>query len=59
MLYTFMDLDIKLYIVVSTWREVEHCTFCCSRSGSASIPPPYEAEKLLGGSAHPEKRFSW
>lgn len=54
-----MDLDIKLYIVVSTWREVEHCTFCCSRSGSASIPPPYEAEKLLGGSAHPEKRFSW
>ena len=42
MLYNFMDLDIKLCIVVSTWREVEHCRFCCSGSGSAGIPPPYE-----------------
>lgn len=32
-----MDLNIRLCIVVSTWRKVEHYRFCCSGSGPAGI----------------------
>ncbi len=38
MLYNFMDLNIRLCIVVSTWRKVEHYRFFCSSgSGPAGI----------------------
>lgn len=37
MLYNFMDLDIKLCIVISIWRKVEYCGFYYFRLDLADI----------------------